>query len=202
MAARYARMPIRDEDIYEAKLNRTRAYLHPGMKVLEIGCGTGTTALRHAPHVAHIHGVDYAPNMVAIAAEKAAAEKIGNVRFDCLGLEAVEGAARYDMVMAHSVLHLLPDRRAAIARVHALLKPGGLFVSSTICLKGEVPWIRPIFFVFGRLGLLPALRFIAPGELRAEIRDAGFEIVEDWHPGPRKALFLVARKTAAAAQSP
>jgi hypothetical protein len=38
--------------------------------------------------------------------------------------------------------------------------------------------------------------FFTADDLRAAITRAGFEIVEDWRPGPRSALFLVARKPA------
>src|SRR5215217_1657238 len=54
LAERYARQPIADEAAYQTKLDITRSYLHPDMAVLEFGCGTGSTALQHAPHVRHI----------------------------------------------------------------------------------------------------------------------------------------------------
>jgi ubiquinone/menaquinone biosynthesis C-methylase UbiE len=71
IARRYARMKVPDEASYRHKLDRTRAYLGPGPEVFEFGCGTGTTALHHAPHVAHVRAVDISPAMIAIAREKA-----------------------------------------------------------------------------------------------------------------------------------
>lgn len=52
-ARKYAASQIGDMAGYERTLARTRSYLHPDDRVLEIGCGTGTTALIHAPNVTH-----------------------------------------------------------------------------------------------------------------------------------------------------
>jgi len=51
-AKKYAAQPIGNMDAYTETLVRTRTYLHPDHKVLELGCGTGTTALRLADAVA------------------------------------------------------------------------------------------------------------------------------------------------------
>ena len=49
LAKRYARMPVADQAAYETKLEKTRAFLRPDSRVLEFGCGTGSTAILHAP---------------------------------------------------------------------------------------------------------------------------------------------------------
>jgi 2-polyprenyl-3-methyl-5-hydroxy-6-metoxy-1,4-benzoquinol methylase len=195
MARRYARMKIPDETSYRHKLDRTRAYLTPEARVFEFGCGTGTTALHHAPHVAHVRAIDFAPEMIAIASEKAAAQSAQNVEFAVGTLDGEPAEPRWDMVMAHSVLHLVPDRDAAIAKAHALLKPGGHFVSSTICLSDGLWFMRPVLPLMRLVRLAPRrVAFFTSADLRAAVKRAGFEIVEDWQPGRRSALFLVARK--------
>lgn len=195
MARRYSRMKVPDEASYRHKLDRTRAYLAPGAKVFEFGCGTGTTALHHAPHAAHIRAVDFAPEMIAIAREKAEAQGVANVGFEVAGIDDVADGPHYDMVMAHSVLHLVPDRAATIAQVFEMLKSGGHFVSSTICLSDGLWFMRPVLPLMRLVRLAPArVAFFTSADLRAAITRAGFEIVEDWQPGPRSALFLVARK--------
>ena len=50
-AKRYAKSPVADQDAYQKKLQITREYLRPDMEVLEFGCGTGSTAIAHAPYV-------------------------------------------------------------------------------------------------------------------------------------------------------
>ena len=44
------------------------------MEVLEFGCGTGGTAIIHAPYVKHIRAIDISGNMIAIAKGKAEAD--------------------------------------------------------------------------------------------------------------------------------
>lgn len=195
IAARYAKSKISDEASYRHKLDRTRAYLTPDAQVFEFGCGTGTTALHHAPHVAHVRATDLSSAMIAIAKEKAVAQGAGNVDFAVGTIDAEPDAPRWDMVMAHSILHLVPDRDAAIAKTFRILKPGGHFVSSTICLSDGLWFMRPILPLMRLVGLAPrGVAFFSAPNLRAAVEAAGFEVVEDWRPGKRKAVFLVARK--------
>ena len=54
----YAKSPVSDEETYQRKLSETQSFFTPDMQVLEFGCGTGTTAVHHAPHVLHIDAID------------------------------------------------------------------------------------------------------------------------------------------------
>jgi ubiquinone/menaquinone biosynthesis C-methylase UbiE len=194
MADRYARQPIADPDAYERKLGLTARFLRPDMRVVEFGCGTGGTALRHAARVTQVDGVDISARMLEIAEARRQEAGVGNVRFmqgDLLGF--APGQVRYDGVFAMSLLHLVADRDAALAKIRSLLGPGDLFVSSTTCIGDTarlVKWIAPI----GKaLGLFPTLRVFTTAELCASVTAAGFDIVEQWSPGPGKATFIVAR---------
>ena len=199
IAEGYARRPVPDEAAYQTKLETTQRYFEPDMEVLEIGCGTGTTALIHAPHVRHIRATDISPKMIEIARAKAADQDIDNVTFEALTVEDLAAPdATYDVVMAHSLLHLLKDKEAAIAKAWRLLKPGGVFVSSTVCL-GEVWHFRLMVALapIGRaLGRLPYIAAFTADDLVASVEAAGFVIEHRWHPGPKKAMFLVAQKPA------
>ncbi|NNE51124.1 MAG: methyltransferase domain-containing protein, partial [Sulfitobacter sp.] len=81
IAPRYARNSVSDEASYARKLAETAALMGPDMEVLEIGCGTGTTALHHAGRVAHIRATDISAGMLTIARQKADAAGISNVTF-------------------------------------------------------------------------------------------------------------------------
>ncbi len=134
MAPGYSRRPVADEASYQHKLEKTREYLTPEMSVFEFGCGTGTTGIHHAPYVKSVRAIDVSKNMIDIARGKAAAKNIGNVQFEVAGIE--ESSLRdneYDVVMAHSILHLLTDIEPVLAKIHRTLKPDGVFVSSTVC---------------------------------------------------------------------
>ena len=66
---------------------------------------------------------------------------------------APEGS--YDMVLGLSILHLLEDTGAAIAKVHRMLKPGGVFITSTACLGDRMKWFGYVAPVGSFLGLIP-----------------------------------------------
>ena len=197
IAERYAQRPVSDESSYQKKLDVTREYFRPDMEVLEFGCGTGSTAIVHAPFVQHIRAVDFSAGMIEIARAKAAAANIRNVSFEHASIEAYEQADRsVDMVLALSLLHLLDDWQAMLEKVHAMLKPGGVFVSSTACLGDTqkfVGWIAPM----GRLlGFMPLVRIFTRQELMEALQNAGFLIEHEWQPGKGKAVFIVAKKPA------
>ena len=72
IAERYSKQPIADEAAYQKKLKVTQEYFQPDLEVLEFGCGTGSTAIIHAPYVKHIRAIDISSNMIDIAQDKAA----------------------------------------------------------------------------------------------------------------------------------
>ncbi len=108
-AEKYSRDKISDEASYQHKLDYTRKLFRPDMHVLEIACGTGSTALLHAPHVAHILATDISEAMIGIAARKQREAGIDNITFRQGTLDDLAPSETgFDMVMAHSILHLLP----------------------------------------------------------------------------------------------
>lgn len=195
IAERYARKPVTDPGAYETKLVLTREYLKPDMKVLELGCGTGSTAIAHAPYVASIRAVDISSNMIEIARRKVAAANIKNVAFEQSSInDLVVADQSIDVVMSHSILHLLKEKDAVIRRVYDMLKPDGIFVTSTMCMSDSYNWFRFVAPIGRALGLIPFVTFFSADQLRDGITWAGFEIEEDWQPAPNKALFLIASK--------
>ena len=194
----YAASKIADEASYERKIAETRALLTSLSEVLEIGCGTGTTALRHAPHAGRVVGVDGSDAMVRIARGKAGSAP--NVAFELGDVERLDRPdASVDVVMAHSVLHLLRDPRGTVANAFSWLRPGGAFVSSTSCLGGLQAFpVRAILPVMRLVGKAPHVNAFREDDLLSWIRDAGFDIVDHWQPkGFLKALFVVARRPGA-----
>jgi len=194
IAGRYARTPVADEAAYQHKLAATKRLLSPEMDVLEFGCGTGSTALHHAPFVRRYTGIDFSPKMIAIARDKAKAAGQSNLSFEVARIEDWTAPDQsYDVILGMSILHLLEDKEAVLAKVHRLLKPGGLFVSSTVCAT-DMPriatWILP---VGSALGLLPLVQRFSDSDLVASHIEAGFVIKDRWRPGPGKAVYLVAQ---------
>jgi len=165
------------------------------MEVLEIGCGTGTTAIAHAPFVGHIRATDLSPRMVEIAKDKAKAAGIDNVTFEALSVDALEvPGASIDVVMAHNILHLLEDKERAIADIHTMLKPGGVFVTSTPCIGDMMLPLRLIVPVGRFLRLFPPVKVFSVAELKDALENAGFEIDYEWQPKKSAPAFIICRK--------
>ena len=192
----YAKKPVADEAAYQKKLGITRDYFRPDMVVLEFGCGTGSTALAHAPYVKHILASDISAKMIEIARGKAAADKVDNVTFEQATLDELDlPEESFDAVMGHNILLLLENKEEAIAKVHRLLKPGGVFVSSTVCLGDNLKIFKLIAPVGRFLGIIPLVRVFTAQELCDAIAAAGFAIDHQWQPGKNKGVFIVAKKT-------
>lgn len=109
---------------------RAMAALLPGMRVLDLGVGPGTSALEMArarPGL-RLVALDRAPAMLRAAARRAAHARIPLplARGDALALPFRDRA--FDAVTGHSLLYLLPDPAAALEEIRRVLRPGGAAV--------------------------------------------------------------------------
>ncbi len=192
-ARAYAAMPMRAPEAWEETVTRVLARLPPEAQVLEVGCGTGTTALRLAPHVAHVTATDLAGEMIAIAEEKRQAAGVENVTFRLEGGEASEGGP-YDAVIAFNLLHLVPDMPATLTALRGHLRPGGLLAAKSFCVREARWFVPPLVRVLGLVGVLPRMRALRAAEFDRAIRDAGLEVIEaSFLPHPSR--LVLARRT-------
>lgn len=200
-ARKYAASPIDDEAGFERTLARTRALIAPGARALELGCGTGTAALRLADATVSYLATDISARMIAIAQEKLAKARQnglnGRLSFrqataDTLALEN----ARYDNVLAFNYLHLAGNLPAVLGRIRILLAPGGLFISKTPCVGDMNPLIRLAIPLMRLVGKAPSVTIFSAASLEEAIGAAGFEILENERHGSKKSdirPFIVAR---------
>ncbi|WP_216665259.1 bifunctional 2-polyprenyl-6-hydroxyphenol methylase/3-demethylubiquinol 3-O-methyltransferase UbiG [Pseudoruegeria sp. HB172150] len=195
-AARYAKSPVKNVPAWEATLTRVRAYLKPEDRVLETGCGTGSTALKLAGSVREYVATDVSAEMIAIAREKAAAAGAANVAFAVAPAEADAAETEsFDAVLGFNLLHLVSDLDAAIAQARAQLKTGGYYITKTACLREMNPLIRLVLLLMRAVGKAPNVLIFSREELEAAIRNGGFEIVEMAEfEGAKNVRFLVAKK--------
>jgi ubiquinone/menaquinone biosynthesis C-methylase UbiE len=194
-AERYSKKPVANEAAYQEKLRITREYFRPDMEVLEIGCGTGSTAIAHAPFVKHLRATDISSKMIEIAKDKATGLEIDNITFDVGAIDDLNVADQsVDAVLALSVLHLVEDRDEVISRVRKMLKNGGVFVTSTVCLGETMKFLKLIGPIGRFLGLMPMFRVFTTQELANSLIAAGFTLDYQWQPGRGKAMFIVAKK--------
>lgn len=205
IAEKYAKRPIQDLDAYHKTLARTQSYLGAEDHVLEVGCGSGSTALLLAPHVRKITASDISPGMIRIARAKAEDEGIENADFLVSDVSGTgNDGATYDAVLAHNLLHLVEDPEAAIRSFHDILKPGGFFISKTVTRRDGKPGIKLFtlrMMIRGMQLLGKAPSHVEFKEISAHeemIRGAGFEIVETMNApdGSLPNRYIVARKRA------
>jgi ubiquinone/menaquinone biosynthesis C-methylase UbiE len=196
IAKYYAKQPVADEAAYQKKLQITQDYFQPDMEVLEFGCGTGSTAITHAPYVKHILAIDISSKMIEICQDKAESNNIKNITFQQSTLDELSLSDQtLDAVLGLSILHLLENKKAAITKVHKMLKPGGIFVTSTICLEDTImKFFRYIAPIGKFLGLMPLVKVFTAKALKDCLTDTGFSIDYHWQPGKGKAIFMVAKK--------
>lgn len=199
IAPKYAAEPIADMAGYEATLQRVQALLPPGGHVLEVGCGTGSTALRLAPFTGRMLATDVSPGMIAIARERLAAQPMPQLGFALADADAPgQGQGAYDVVLAFSLLHLVEDLDQALQLLVQALRPGGLLISKTPCLSEMNPLITRLALpLMQAIGKAPqVLRFDAQ-QLRLALVRQGLEIVSVERHGTRGKdirVFIVARK--------
>lgn len=206
MAEGYFKSPIKDEEAYHKKLEVTQRYMNKNSEVLEFGCGTGGTALKHSPHVKHILATDISSKMIEIAQRQADEAKVTNVDFQTTSIDNLSiPNSSLDVVLGLSILHLVDDRKKVMEQTYQWLKPGGVFVASTVCINdmSVAPLVKmgaPVGRFFGVFP--PTLSLLTRDELVKDFRDVGFDIDYEWRPENKKsgkpdnnaAVFIVGKK--------
>ena len=201
IAPKYAAGSIADMAGYEATLRRVQALLSTEQDVLEIGCGTGSTALRLAPFTRRMLATDVSAGMIAIARERLAAQPLPQLGFAVADADApVLGQGVYDVVLAFSVLHLVGDLDHALQLLVQALRPGGLLISKTPCMTEMNPLIpRLALPLMQAIGKAPPVLCFDAQQLQSAIVRQGLEIVSVERHGTRGKdirAFIVARKPA------
>jgi ubiquinone/menaquinone biosynthesis C-methylase UbiE len=182
---------------FRAKILRP-ANLLPGEQVLDIGCGTGTTAIAARQLVGSsgsVIGLDASPEMLARARKKA--ERVGlDIDFEKGLAEALPFPdARFDVVLSTMMLHHLPAglRRKCALEVHRVLKPGGRVLAVDFT---TAPGTKGIVAYFHRRG------HTSLAEMTEIFRGSGMEISESGKVGFGDLHFVVAAVPAAKPEVP
>jgi 2-polyprenyl-3-methyl-5-hydroxy-6-metoxy-1,4-benzoquinol methylase len=195
-AERYAKKPVSNQVYYQKKLEATQKYFKSDMHVLEFGCGTGSTALVHAPFVKKYDAIDVSPKMIDICKQKWMDQPKANLYFNCLPFESLRSdEGSYDAILAMSILHIINGPEEVICRVFKLLKSGGIFVSSTTCLEETMAWFKYIAPIGHAMRLLPKVQVFSKEKLELMLLNAGFKIDYQLETQDKKdAHFFVAIK--------
>ncbi|HVB38280.1 MAG TPA: ubiquinone/menaquinone biosynthesis methyltransferase [Vicinamibacterales bacterium] len=107
------------------------ADVRPGVRALDLACGTGDITLDLARRGARAIGLDITPRMIALARKKAGSldgpAVDGFLVGDMMALPCPDAA--FDLVTSGYGLRNVPDLDGALDEIRRVLKPGGRFVS-------------------------------------------------------------------------
>jgi ubiquinone/menaquinone biosynthesis C-methylase UbiE len=177
------------------------ARVHPGDRVLDIGCGAGAVTIRAAQTVrpgGHVTGIDLSDRMLRRVAAEAGRRGLDNVtaRPGDASRPALP-AGSFDAVLASLVLYLLPEPHAAVARWRELLVPGGV-VAFSWGTRPDPRW-SPVYravdaYAQGADGFESYIRRLGPpAAMAAVLSGCGYtgvttttEMVEVRYTGPRQ----------------
>lgn len=178
ISQKYASDPIKDLAGYNRSVERSASFLDSHKSVLELGCGTGSTALRLAPKAGSYVATDISAGMIDIANQKLAETNHPELSFRQATAESLakEGVV-YDVVFAFNYLHLVRDLPETLRHILSLTGPGGYFISKTACLREMNPLIALAIGPMRLLGKAPFVNVFSASELEAEILGAGFEVL-------------------------
>lgn len=171
--------------------------IRAGARVLDVCCGTGSSAIPAAELVGSsgfVIGVDLADRLVALAREKARRRALQNIIFRVADmLELDYQAESFDAVLCVFGIFFVPDMPAAVRELWRFVRPGGQLAITS--------WGRNVLepadsaFWQSVLGLRPDLNKVCnpwdrindPEGLRRMLREGGVEAGEvitenSWHP--------------------
>ena len=171
------------EPVFKEVISKTKEYLSTSDEVMDFGCATGTKTLELAGATKQILGIDISDEMIREATKKKNELKIMNASFTHGTIFKNDfKKASFDKIISYGVIHLLEDSEKVIQRIHELLKPDGVFISTTACLKDKMALKNRLEFsaylLIKRLGLFPLqLNMLKTNDVEKLIMNGKFQIV-------------------------
>ncbi len=161
-----------------------------GMRLLDVGCGSGYFAREMARRGARVTGIDISPRMIehARGEEEAAPLGIEYLEGDAAEIGGRFPAASFDVATSCMALQDVPDVPAALRGVTEVLRPGGRFVASVVHPCTDTPFRKWERDEAGRKRWLCIDRYFERGPLETAWTGWGYDFttpalhatLEDW----------------------
>jgi len=159
--------------------------LMPGSTVLDVGCGSGASAIPAAIQVGpsgRVIGIDLADRLLDIARTKSAAQKLNNIQFRRGNMEALDYPdGKFDAVICVFAIFFVPDMVRQVRELWRVIRPRGKLAITTwgprMFEPGSQAWwsavktVRPDLFT----GVSPWERVTTPEAVQKLLSDSGIE---------------------------
>lgn len=160
IAEKYDEAEERFEPIHTQVLQFIKSYLNSNDIVLDYGCATGSKAFKLSSTVKEIHGIDISSKMIGIAKRRLTNSNVKNLCFTQTTLfEEKLKKESFNVIIAIAILHSLENNYQVVQRIAELLKPGGLFISATPCLKEKMAFSNKLqmylYAILSKTGIVP-----------------------------------------------
>ncbi len=173
-------------------LQNLQKHLKPNDQVLDFACGSGIISTEIANNVNTIYGIDISSQMIEVANNRKIVQNLKNVTFSRKTLfDKNILVASFDVIMAFNILHYLEDKEVFIKRINELLKPNGIFISSTVYAKEKKTFLFYFFTLVNKLRIMPKINFYSSKELENNILKGNFTMLESFDISPMPERFIV-----------
>jgi ubiquinone/menaquinone biosynthesis C-methylase UbiE len=158
-----------------------RADYRPGERVLDIGCGGGSTTIAIARAVApdgEALGIDISPDLTALAGRRADEVGLGNARFLCSDAATISlHETPFDRLFSRFGSMFFDDPIAAFSNLCRLLRPGARIDLAVWGPPRDNPWMMEMMTIARRHAEIPPAVPRAPGPFAFEDTDYLNEIL-------------------------
>lgn len=176
-------------------IESSKEFLEKDNFLLDFGCGSGAITNKLAKVVKAIDAIDISSGMLEFAKKQAEENSIDNINY----MQATIFDERFkentfDVILAFNVLHYIEELPSLMERINVLLKPNGIFISSTACMKEKRSLVSYLMLLLTKIGIVPRMKFYKKAELENSIKNGGFEMIKSDRISKLPEYFIVTRK--------
>lgn len=157
-------------------------WIHNGMSILDVGCGSGKNLLRIDSEYkdCHLYGIDISEKMIQIAKQNSINAR-NNISFSSIDFSDFNPGRKFDVVIFNYVLHHMSNPQSAIKKAYSLLEKNGLIMLT-------VPGIEYLKEIFAYCSNVPADSIGRFSEKQINDMFSDFDLVQLLY---KKSIFLM-----------